>query len=281
MSADQVSPPNGLDGTPASRDKPVRGRTQDSSSNDSIYACYAEVTRDLLPQSPASMRTVPQHICDPTQARCIHHQCEKQQAHDSKTRRDSHIPSRAGDRESAESGSSALNIEHIVFEDHSCCSPPKYERLGQTAVAQQAHENDRTNTLALNTVDSFPRPPTRSYVDERSAHSRWGTKGSLYDGTGYGNATSSSSARPSISSVAPESAAQVTGEETRMPNALIHGTVAIAREHDNLEEAIRAYAALEAKCAAGISEVALEDMVAEVQADVELVNDMADHSLSA
>lgn len=281
MSPDQISAPTGVDDTPTLHEKSVGGRSQELSSDDSIYACYAEVTRDMFHDSPASLRKVYQHICDPTHARCILPQCEKQRAHDAKIKRDSHIPSRTGDRQSVESGSSALNIEHVVFDDSSECSLPKYKHHHRTPLLQSADTSSASNTLAEDSIDSFPEPPTRSDINEGSAHSRWGTKGSLYDGTGYGDASVSSSARPSISYTVPEQAATVTVENAHNPQALAHGAVANAREHSNLEEAIRAYAALEAKCAAEISEEVLDDMVAEVQADVELANDMADHSLGA
>ncbi|KAH7401025.1 hypothetical protein DE146DRAFT_632060 [Phaeosphaeria sp. MPI-PUGE-AT-0046c] len=281
MPAGEILPPIGLEDTPASCNKHLYDITQDSSPNNSIYACYAEVTRDLLYESPASLRKTRQHNCNPTQARCIDHHCDKQQAHDEGNRRDSHIPSRAGDRDSADSCSSALNIEHIVFDNASDCSLPKDEHHDETSRVGQIHKNSGSDTLVRIPVHALPQPPTRSDVNEKSAHDCWGTKGSLYDGTGYGDASSSSSTRPSISSLVPESAAAFTGEESRVPHTLVHGAVAIAREHDKLEDAIRAYAALEAKCAAGLSEEVLEDMVAEVHADVELANDIADHSLGA
>jgi hypothetical protein len=48
-----------------------------------------------------------------------------------------------------------------------------------------------------------------------------------------------------------------------------------------LEEAIRAFAALEAASGSRLSEDMLEEVVADVQADVELANQMADYSLGA
>lgn len=281
MSPDQISPPNGVEETPTSPVKPNEPRSQEPSSDDSIYACYAEVTRDMFYDSPASLRKVNQHICDPTHARCIYPQCEKQRAHDVRIRRDSHVSGREGDRQSEESGSSALNIEHVVFDNSSESSLPKYEHHQRTILLQRSDPESESNALALDPTDSFPQPPTRSDINEGSAHNRWGTKGSLYDGTGYGDASNPSSARPSTSSIVPEEAVAVTVEKAHDPRALARGAVANAREHSNLEEAIRAYAALEAQCTAEINEAGLEDMVAEVQADVELANDMADHSLGA
>jgi hypothetical protein len=51
----------------------------------------------------------------------------------------------------------------------------------------------------------------------------------------------------------------------------------MARDHETLEEVIRAYAAFEEDGVSGLS----EDVLGDVVADVELANRLADHSLGA
>lgn len=281
---DQIHQSTESENTAASCVKPADGRVQDSSADDSIYAYYTDAARDLLHESPVSMRKLHQHICDPSHARCIYPRCEKQRAHDTKTRRDSHTRSRAAGRGSTDSASSVLDIGHIVFDGASDCSLPKYGQHEQTLLVLQADRDSETNTLDHDAVSSFPQPPTRAEHAEGFARTCWGTKGILYDGTGYGDTSNSSSARPSLSSPVVHAPSEVA-DETHVPNNSVHGAVAIPREHDRLEDAIRAYAALEAKCAIGLSEDVTEEMpedvVAQVHADVELANTVADHSLGA
>jgi hypothetical protein len=77
----------------------------------------------------------------------------------------------------------------------------------------------------------------------------------------------------------PEAAATKATDEMMYTSALresVHD-----HDHENLEEAIRAFAALEAASGSRLSEDMLEEVVADVQADVELANQMADYSLGA
>ena len=51
----------------------------------------------------------------------------------------------------------------------------------------------------------------------------------------------------------------------------------MARDHETLEEVIRAYAAFEEKGAFGLT----DEMIGDIVADVKLAEQMADHSLGA
>jgi hypothetical protein len=133
-------------------------------------------------------------------------------------------------------------------------------------------------------MQALPLPVSNrgSFVDivarSVSPQNTWGTSGSLYDGTGYGGTSGSTSGRPSTSSTAPEPSSGATGDALYTTASLAQESEATARDHETLDEVIRAYAALEES---GISDSDMEDAIAEVRADVELANNMADYSLGA
>jgi hypothetical protein len=105
------------------------------------------------------------------------------------------------ERASMGQGSSPIGIEHIVFdeelEDIPAGQPSAHQKfvLRKTQAQMNLQEQATASNLgAFPILDNEPRPTQCS----------WGTHGSLYDGNGYGDTSSSSSARPSTSSTAPK-----------------------------------------------------------------------------
>lgn len=180
------------------------------------------------------------------------------------------------ERASMGQGSSPIGIEHILFnedpEEMATNQMPSHQKY---PYRQAQAQRDMQKRVADLNVESFPVLD----MDPKPAQSTWGTHGSLYDGTGYGDTQSSSSARPSTSSTVPGSPLKTTCMvKTGFDVAsLAEESAAMARDHETLEEVIRAYAALEDEGSSGISDEILEGVVA----DVQLANDMANHSLGA
>lgn len=158
------------------------------------------------------------------------------------------------------------DIEHIVYEHYpgpraGCDQPTLPPNSNPQAQAQLVEMQVQALPSASDVLDP-PSPET------------WGTHGSLYDGTGYGDERSS---RPSTSSTAPKPTAKQACSTVAATTLFAEDSVAMARDHETLEEVIRAYAAFEEDGVSGLSEDVLEDVVA----DVELANRLADHSLGA
>jgi hypothetical protein len=180
--------------------------------------------------------------------------------------------------ESAQSETSSINIEHAVYVEYS------ENMLTEFCAAHDGYFSGSAKAKVGLHMQAHPMPPSNraSFVDPdvHSATSRntWGTSGSLYDGTGYGGTSSSNSGRPSTSSTAPQTHSKSVGGTIYTADSLVEDSEAMARDHETLNEVIRAYAALEDS---GLSESDVEDVIAEVRADVELANEMADHSLGA
>ncbi|KAF1921032.1 hypothetical protein BDU57DRAFT_509583 [Ampelomyces quisqualis] len=256
--------------------------TQDDSHHSSTTGELSSNVNEPDEHAIAGQQTPLTHRCDPTRARCNHRGCGKQRPRDAGTGGTVCATlGRTGERDSTASEYSALNIEHIVFDDDRESTSSSHTSTHPVFILRRdtAHTSDRT----VASQSKAPLSPAYSAleVDPVIAQATWGTHGSLYDGNGYGDTSSSSSTRPSTSSRVPEAATKATDEMMDTSALLAQDSVPLARDHENLEEAIRAYAALEAASASGISEDILEDVIAEIQADVELANQMADHSLGA
>jgi hypothetical protein len=249
--------------------------------------------------------------CDPSLVRCKHDQCETDPADDESTGERIYTRCRVDERESLGTNSSSLNIEHTVFEDRSehiflgKCDPTRIE-YNEKVINTDIGAPDMPTTDVHNRVmtsrepqfqhaesqivlqmkahqwrASYPQARAAQHVSRMSSPSRWGTHGSLYDGTGYGDTSSSNSTRLSTSSTGQGVPEETVDREAYTKDSLARGCATIARDYDNLEDAIRAYAALEAKRSSTISDNVLEDVVTEAQADVDLANEMAENTLGA
>jgi hypothetical protein len=178
------------------------------------------------------------------------------------------------ERASMGQGSSPIGVEHIVFHEDPEELAPGQMAAHQRYLHRQAQAQRDVQKRAANfNIESFPVLD----MDTKPAQSTWGTHGSLYDGNGYGDIQSSSSARPSASSTISGSPLKTMVETGFNVTSLAEESAAMARDHETLEEVIRAYAALEDEGSSGISDEMLESVVA----DVQLANDMANYSLGA
>jgi len=226
----------------------------------------------------AGMHVSQSDRCDSVLAPCIHQGEKVRHTNMAVGRQSACDRCQFNERASMGQGSSPIGIEHIVFNDDpeekdmATGQMPSYLKyLHRQAQAQR----DMQKRVADLNIEYFPVLD----MDPKPAQSTWGTHGSLYDGTGYGDTQSSSSARPSTSSTFPGPPLKTTCmTKTGFDVAsLAEESAAMARDHETLEEVIRAYAALEDEGSSGISEEMLEGVVA----DVQLANDMANHSLGA
>jgi hypothetical protein len=181
----------------------------------------------------------------------------------------------------AEHCSSPIDIEHIVFEDCPDFPDVDAQSMHDAAARAQAAGQLELQKQAQLQRDSESQELTAGDGHSQPAPNAWGTHGSLYDGTGYGGSSSSDSPRPSTSYTASKSVRDVSGSTLYRFDSLAEDSAAMARDHETLEEVIRAYAAFEDEGASGISEGTVGDIVAEAQADVELTASMADYSLGA
>jgi hypothetical protein len=180
--------------------------------------------------------------------------------------------------ESTQSGTSSINIEHAAYVEFA------EDMLTEFCAAQDGYFSGSAKAKIGLHMQAHPMPPSNraSFVDPdvrtASPQNTWGTSGSLYDGTGYGGTSSSNSGRPSTSLTAPQMYSTFVGSAADTTASLSEDSEAMERDHETLDEVIRAYAALEHS---GLSESDVEDTIAEVRADVELANEMANHSLGA
>jgi hypothetical protein len=169
----------------------------------------------------------------------------------------------------AEDSPSSINIEHIVFEESPEVNTTKHQSAQQVYVIRQAEAQMDLQMQALqvdpkhNSTAHEIQTSTADGMDSVPAPNTWGTHGSLYDGTGYGEASSSTSTRPSTSSTHPDIAKETTSGNKYTAKSLAQDSAAMARDHEALEEVIRAYAALEEKATFGASEDIWEDVVAD------------------
>ena len=178
------------------------------------------------------------------------------------------------ERASMGQGSSPIGIEHVVFnEDPEELAPGQMPAHQIYSHRQAQAQRDIQKRAANLDIESFPVLD----MDTKPAQGTWGTHGSLYDGNGYGDTQSSSSARPSTSSTISGSPLKTMVETGFDVTSLAEESAAMARDHETLEEVIRTYAALQDEGSSGISDEMLEGVVA----DVQLANDMANHSLGA
>jgi hypothetical protein len=234
----------------------------------------------------ASIRQHDAHTarCDSMLSRCNHH--DKKVLPKGSTRTREAICERCyfNERASMGQGSSPISIEHIVFDsdtsdvatDQPIASQTYLIRLNeaQSLLQKQAQASIAASLEPFPVLDTDPKP----------AQNTWGTHGSIYDGTGYGETPSPGSAQLSTSSTATKLLPEKDGEdgETNFTAAsLARESEATAHDHETLDEVIRVYAALEDECQSTISEDMSEEVVADIRADVELANDMAGYSLGA
>ncbi|KAH7088567.1 hypothetical protein FB567DRAFT_341924 [Paraphoma chrysanthemicola] len=164
---------------------------------------------------------------------------------------------------------SPLDIDHVVYEDIRSGSPDR------TQTTRPPKGDRRTDAKMGHQIQRQPQPSGTDALPLVASPGTWGTHGSLYDGTGYGDGISS---RPSTSSTAPKHGpAPASSAVVATCTLFAEESAAMARNHETLEEVIRAYASLEEDGVMGVAADTLED----VAADVELANRLADHSLGA
>ncbi|KAH8732239.1 hypothetical protein GQ44DRAFT_697305 [Phaeosphaeriaceae sp. PMI808] len=168
-------------------------------------------------------------------------------------------------------------------------SPPVDKEHVSYETLREAHSNGKgTNThharqvKLMSQTEPYRQAHSTAMNDPVLGDNTWGTQGSLYDGNGYGDATRTNSARSSAQSAPAEVPGEKIDEAINATTSLTQESMAMARDHETLEEVIRAYAAMEEEGASlGMTDNAVEEMVAEIEADVDLANRMADHSLGA
>jgi hypothetical protein len=172
---------------------------------------------------------------------------------------------------------SPIDIEHIVFEDYVARDNMDPQLVPEAHVIAQAQAQMNLQRQAQMWSESNHQQHAVDNTNVQRANNEWGTHGSLYDGTGYGDECSSISPRPSTSSTAPKTPIKAAGTTVYTADCLAQESDAMARDHETLEEVIRAYAAFEEECASGIR----DEMIGDSVADVELAERMADSSLGA
>lgn len=155
-------------------------------------------------------------------------------------------------------------------------------------------------------TDGGPQMQTHAQVEmhehysPRHSESHWGTHGSLYNGAGYGEETDSSSMHQSSPSTTERQSFESQGalcytkqpcslivEEHLVPApyARIQDLDAISRDHETLEEVIRAYAMYEEEGASDLRDDFFEDVkekgVGECQTNLKPAERRADGGLEA
>lgn len=247
-----------------------------ANGNDMVLAALDEVAKARL-QRKRTLRKYDRGIEADSPDRCEQRLC----ALDSLARGTAHIENHQHAAHSAERCYSPIDIEHVVFEDYPEAADVDHQRTHDESVKAQAlaQLEFQKQAQATRALDAHPESKANSHT--KPALNAWGTQGSLYDGTGYGDSSSSSSPRPSTSYNAPKAAVEMSRSTVYTADSLAEDSAAMARDHETLEEVIRAYAAFEEEGASGISEDVISDVVAEAKADVELAEKMADYSLGA
>jgi hypothetical protein len=280
---------------------PVSNTSPRSDPNDADYASNSPVSNqsqevclvDTIIREDSSYvdvyneaATIRQHDahtarCDSMLSRYNHH--DKKVIHEGNTCTRRAICERCyfNERAYMDQGSSPINIEHIIFDGDTYDVATDQPFASQTYLirqidAQPALQKQAQASIAP-TLEPFPILDT----DPKPAQNTWGTHGSIYDGTGYGDTPSPSSARPSNSSTATNVLPEMDGQISFTAASLAQESEAMTRDHETLEGVIRAYAALEDEDPSAISGDVLGELVADIRADVELANDMAGYSLGA
>jgi len=173
--------------------------------------------------------------------------------------------------------SSTIDIEHIVLEVNREVNAVHSQPTNQACLNVQVQAQMDLQQQAQLSTASHPQASTVNDTNLQPAHNAWGTHGSLYDGTGYGDDNSSISPRPSTSSAAPSAPPEAGDNTGYMAASFAQESDAMARDHATLEKVIRACAAFEEEGASGLS----DEMIGDIVADVKLAEQMADHSLGA
>jgi hypothetical protein len=181
---------------------------------------------------------------------------------------------------SSDQSYSSMDIEHVVFEDFPIPNVADRQPAEETDETAQAEAKMGPRRQAQLCTPAYYQPRTAEYALPEPAPNAWVTHKSLYDGTGYRDDSSSISPTPPTTSAAPKAPMEFRLSTVYTVDPLAEDSAAMAHDHETLEEVIRAYAAFE-EGASGISEEMSGEIVAEAQADVELANTMADHSLGA
>jgi hypothetical protein len=251
-----------------------------------VYTGYRDNTVSTINASAAAAGTVEADMVARHQSRtheCVrynHHHHNNHLAHNGGAERTVCAQCRFNGRECTVSATSPLNIENAVYKDYAGVMLPEhrttddgyFSRLAKDQIGLQMQSHLST----MPGLPSFHNPGVRSAPPQNT----WGTNGSLYDGTGYGGSSGSTSGRPSTESLAPEAHTN-TVDDNYTVASLARDSVAMAQEYESMDEVNRAYAAMEGRGMCSISENGTEDFVAETQADVALAKEIADHSLGA
>lgn len=276
-----TSPRPGTNGEDCAPDSPISLQTQEAYLIDAIISGGTSIKDDRNQSVKAGQHDSFRLRCGSTLPQCNHH--DKESERSINARNHNHVCERCyfNERASMGQGSSPINIEHILFDDDPQNVSTGQPSANQTYLMQQAEArmalHKQPHPPMASTLEAFPVLDT----DPKPAQNTWGTHGSIYDGTGYGNTPSPRSARPSTSSNTAKVLTETAGQTGFSAASLAQESEAMARDHETLEEVIRAYAALEEEFSSMISEEVLEEVVAEMRADVELANEVADHSLGA
>ncbi|KAF2828733.1 hypothetical protein CC86DRAFT_368883 [Ophiobolus disseminans] len=170
---------------------------------------------------------------------------------------------------------SPINIDHVVF-DFPTHNTIDRQPTHETYLVEQVQTQMGLQKQAQLWAATAPQLHTLDDTDPQPVNA-WGTQGSLYDGTGYGDESSSASPRPSTSSTVPREDTEVADKNVCTAALVAEDSLAMAHHHEALEEVIRAYAALEEEGASPIG----EDMIGDVVADDELAHSTADCSQGA
>jgi hypothetical protein len=248
--------------------------------DDTVSATAASCTVGTANKEPTTVYHLGTHGSGSSTTRCNHNH-DNHPLHDRGAGRTVCNYCRVNRRESTGSETPPQNTEHTLYEDNTENRPKEHRfarhayffRPAETQNALQMQAHPLATSAQPTLTDSGARPAT--------PQNTWGTDGSLYDGTGYGGVSGSTSGRPSTSSTAPGAPVKTSSGTAYTASSLALESAAMAQEHESMDEVIRTYAALEGRRTFSIGENDTEDFVAEAQADVDLANEMADHSLGA
>jgi hypothetical protein len=131
------------------------------------------------------------------------------------------------------------NVEHIVFEDST--SSNTYHQPAHSVYLIRRPETQMSLEMQAHTLTASS---SLHIIEPAPTLTAWGTHGSLYDGTGYGDASSSISTRPSTSATVPKEHTKSAVDSTHTGATVTQGPIAMTRDHETLDEVICAYAAL-------------------------------------
>jgi hypothetical protein len=140
------------------------------------------------------------------------------------------------------------NIEHIVSED-----PTSSNTYHQPAHLVYLIRQPETQTSLEMQARTLSASNSLHIIEPAPASTAWGTRGSLYDGTGYGDASSSISTRPSTSATVPKEHTKSAVDSTHTAATVTQGPISMTRDHETFDEVIRAHGALGEEAIAGVT----------------------------